>query len=152
MKNQTLSYSELLKNAHRAFIGHYTKVAYPNKRKFEKGDPRRDKAVTRRNAKYYETFGREINIVQAFEKFFGEYVIEITQHLKWCEKIDAFEKFLIKNGCQCKQSNISESRYYTYNYITYRFSGHIYPTGSMTRNGQMVDFAANPWLIEEVDF
>ena len=152
MKNRTPSYSALLKNAHSAFLGHYTKLCYPNTRKFEKGDPRRDKAVKRRNAKFFETYGRETNIVQAFNQFRDEYIAEITKFNAWWNKIDAFEDFLIKNNYQCNQSKISESRYYSFNYLTYRFSGHVHPTGSMTTPGIMVDFAANPWLIDEVDF
>ena len=69
------------------------------------------------------------------------------------DKIRDFENFLIAQGCKRENSNISESRYYIYNGVKYRFSGHIYPTGSMTNELlKVVDLAADPELIDNIKF
>lgn len=83
--------------------------------------------------------------------------------VRWAEatglsaKVREFEQFLQEQGCEAKQSSISESRYYFYNGVKYRFSAHIYPTGSMTSRWEdgsynVIDLAADPELINEINF
>jgi len=68
-------------------------------------------------------------------------------------KIERFEAFLRSQNVEEKQSKISESRYYNYNGVTYRFSSHVYPTGSMTNlDFGKVDLCADPDLIDDVNF
>ena len=68
-------------------------------------------------------------------------------------KINLFEKHLISINAQRTDSKVSESRYYSINGNKYRFSGHIYPTGSMTDLEMGIyDFAANPELIDQITF
>jgi hypothetical protein len=68
-------------------------------------------------------------------------------------KIERFEAFLRSQNVEEKQSKISESRYYNYNGVTYRFSSHVYPTGSMTNlDFGKVDLCADPHLIDNVQF
>lgn len=82
---------------------------------------------------------------------------------RWAEvkglsaKVRDFEQFLQEQGCEVKQSNISESRYYFYKGVKYRFSAHIYPTGSMTSRWDdgsynVVDFAADPEIINQIQY
>lgn len=87
----------------------------------------------------------------SFEDAYPVYVERITSMFSTSEKIEAFEKFLRSLGLEEKQSNISESRYYNYNGMKYRFSNHIYPTGSMTSEF-CIDFAADPQLIHTIKF
>lgn len=87
----------------------------------------------------------------SFEDAYPVYVERITEMFSTSEKIAAFEKFLRSLGLNCNQSNISESRYYDYNGIKYRFSDHVYPTGSMTSEN-CIDFASNPELIHTIKF
>lgn len=87
----------------------------------------------------------------SFEEAYPLYVQRITEMFSTHEKIDAFEKFLRSQGVEQKQSNISESRYYYYNGMKYRFSSHVYPTGSMTSE-YCIDFAADPELIHTIKF
>lgn len=73
------------------------------------------------------------------------------------ERVSKFEAFLQQQGCQEVQSNISESRYYFYKGVKYRFSAHIYPTGSMTKRYEdgsyaIVDFAADPEIINQITY
>lgn len=86
----------------------------------------------------------------SFEQAYPLYVQRINTMLSTQDKIEQFEKHLRSLGLQDKQSNISESRYYFYNGIKYRFSNHVYPTGSMTSD-YCVDFAANPELINTIN-
>jgi len=68
-------------------------------------------------------------------------------------KIKRFENFLIEKGARCENSNISESRYYYYDGKKYRFSAHVYPTGSMTNEMLgVVDLAADTYLIDNINF
>lgn len=68
-------------------------------------------------------------------------------------KIRDFENFLMQHGARCEQSRISESRYYYHKGVKYRFSGHIYPTGSMTDDTlAVIDLAANPERIDDIIF
>ncbi len=98
------------------------------------------------NANFKRTYG-EISFEQAFES----YLTNVNDFLSLKKKIDKFESFLLKEGCQRIQSNISESRYYYYGGIKYRFSSHVYPTGSMTdKIIGVVDLAADPELINDV--
>ena len=98
------------------------------------------------NAYFKRTYG-DISFEQAFES----YLTNVNDFLSLKKKIDKFESFLLKEGCQRIQSNISESRYYYYGGIKYRFSSHVYPTGSMTDKIMgVVDLAADPELINDV--
>lgn len=100
------------------------------------------------SADYIRTYG---NV--PFEESFEVYFSKITYFASLREKISKFENFLIENGAKVTSSNISESRYYFYNGIKYRFSSHVYPTGSMTdKLLKVVDLAADPELINEVKF
>lgn len=101
-----------------------------------------------KNAAFYRTYGDV-----SFEEAFEVYLPSINEYLAIKEKIARFEKFLISNGIEREQSGRSESRYYIYKGIKYRFSSHIYPTGSMTNEMLgIVDFAADPELINEIKF
>lgn len=89
----------------------------------------------------------------SFEEAFEVYLAEVNHYVGLRKKIDAFEKFLQKEGVKRIQSASSESRYYHYNGIKYRFSSHIYPTGSMTDDIMgVVDLAADPELIDKISF
>lgn len=89
----------------------------------------------------------DMSIDEAFELFYAEAV----GYMDLKKKVDEFEDFLRETGCNCVQSNISESRYYYWNGVKYRFSSHVYPTGSMTDEiMNVVDLAANPELIENI--
>lgn len=69
------------------------------------------------------------------------------------KKIDAFEEYLKSVGANVNQSSKSESRYYNLNGVTYRFSGHIHPSGSMTNfDMNKIDLTAEPHLIDNIDF
>jgi hypothetical protein len=76
---------------------------------------------------------------------------ELSVIYGYFSKIEEFEKFLINSNVNVVNSNVSESRYYFYNGIKYRFSNHVYPTGSMTSDF-CVDLCADPHLIENVTF
>lgn len=104
--------------------------------------------IGRKERRYIETYG-DI----PFEEAFVEYLSEWNKYEELKDKISRFEQFLINEGIKPVQSNISESRYYNYKGIKYRFSGHVYPTGSMTdRIWGVIDLAADPELINEIDF
>jgi hypothetical protein len=103
------------------------------------------KASGRIEARFYDIYGN-ISLEEAYKLYYQE----ISEMFCLKDKIRAFENYLIANNVQCTQSNISESRYYFYNGMKYRFSGHVYPTGSMT-NDYCIDFAANPELINNVN-
>jgi len=99
-------------------------------------------------------------------KSFGDVDVDaawqIQQNRYWeikgvAAKIRAFESYLIATGANRVQSQQSESRYYYYEGVKYRFSAHYYPTGSMTSNGsnggcKVVDLCADPHLINDVKF
>lgn len=87
----------------------------------------------------------------SFEEAYPVYLSFIMDMFSTADKITAFENHLIALGLASTNSNISESRYYSYNGIKYRFSNHVYPTGSMTSDS-CVDFAANPELINNIKF
>ena len=77
----------------------------------------------------------------------------ITTLAKRQKRIDAFEDYLKSIGANVNQSSKSESRYYNLNGVTYRFSGHIHPSGSMTNfDMNKIDLAAEPHLIDNIDF
>ncbi len=96
--------------------------------------------------RFFEMFG---NVT--FEEAYQVHMKKINSHRDMQSKIDAFEKHLIFINAPFSASSVSESRYYDYNGITYRFSSHIHPTGSMTSETK-VDFAANPELINNISF
>ena len=88
-----------------------------------------------------------------FEEAFEIYLQEIDYFISLKRKIDDFEEFLISINCPVVNSQSSESRYYRYNGVQYRFSTHVYPTGSMTdKLLKIVDFAADPELINNVSY
>lgn len=87
----------------------------------------------------------------SFEDAYPLYLKRISSFFGNQEKINAFEKHLISLGVNCTESNVSESRYYTYEGVKYRFSSHVYPTGSMTSDF-CIDFAADPELINDINF
>lgn len=102
--------------------------------------------VGRPERRFIEQYG---NV--SFEDAYPVYVERITEMFSTSDKIVAFENFLRSLGLEENQSNISESRYYQYNGMKYRFSSHVYPTGSMTSDF-CIDFAADPELIHTVKF
>lgn len=87
----------------------------------------------------------------SFEDAYPVYVERITEMFSTSDKIGVFENFLRSLGLEEKRSNISESRYYYHNGMKYRFSNHVYPTGSMTSDS-CIDFAADPQLIHAITF
>lgn len=98
------------------------------------------------NRRFFYTYG-EITFEDAWQ-------IKLSEVLKRDEreeKINAFEQFLKDNGAKVNYSNVSSSRYYNWGMKTYRFSTHIHPTGTMTTEDK-IDFAANPELIDEINF
>lgn len=106
--------------------------------------------VGRKERRFIEKFGDV-----SFEEAYPVYIEGIKALFGNDKKIEDFERYLISKGVQRIQSGKSESRYYYYNGVKYRFSSHIYPTGSMTELGgacKCIDFAANPELINTVKF
>lgn len=91
-----------------------------------------------------------------FPKAYSAYVAEVSEFFGYRDKIKKFESFLRENGVAEIHSNISESRYYFWNGVKYRFSEHVYPTGTMTSRYEgaytVVDFAADPQIINEINF
>lgn len=87
----------------------------------------------------------------SFEEAYSIFVDEIEPLHARIEKIKNFENFLISKGVEPVYSNISESRYYFYAGIKYRFSNHVYPTGSMTSDG-VVDLCSDKHLIDGIKF
>ncbi len=86
-----------------------------------------------------------------FDEAYPVYLQKITEMFSTKDRINAFEDYLISLGLSETQSKISESRYYFYEGMKYRFSGHVYPTGSMTSDF-CIDFAADPELIHTIKF
>jgi hypothetical protein len=104
------------------------------------------------------------NLEKRFEEIGVTDVESFTLYIEGIDEthrlISSFKNFLLANG-QYSRSNISESEYIHYNGCCFRFSGHVYPTGSMTQlagegEGWMgykkVDFAADPKLIYKFQF
>lgn len=125
------------------FYQNETEMKIPSLEQFKKTF---SKANGKPESRFFAKYG---NV--SFEEAYPLYVESIISMFNTSDKISAFEKFLINKGINAINSNISESRYYRYNGIKYRFSSHIYPTGSMT-NETCVDFAANPELIHKIIF
>jgi len=97
---------------------------------------------------YKEKFG-----AMPFEQAYEQEQARISKIAERRMRIQAFEEFLIQQGARCENSRISESRYYYYKGVKYRFSAHIYPTGSMTNEMlNIVDFAADIHLIDDISF
>ncbi len=104
------------------------------------------------NAKMRAEFG-DMSVEEAREKFVSDFVVRIFGGQERDKKIRAFEDYLLRQGIEPHQSGKSESRYYYYNGVKYRFSGHLHPSGSMTDSTfNVVDFAADPHLIDGVEF
>ena len=87
----------------------------------------------------------------SFEEAYPVYVERVTKMFETSAKIRAFEDFLISMGAENTQSNVSESRYYFHGGIKFRFSNHVYPTGSMTSDF-CIDLGADPELIHSIKF
>lgn len=105
----------------------------------------------KKNAEYRRTFGN-MSVLKAYAQFKAEHDARMAKYEELENKISAFEKFLIDKNARCVQSNKSESRYYYYNGKKYRFSNHIYPTGSMTNELLgIVDLCADVELIYEIE-
>ena len=91
-------------------------------------------------------------IMQAYSIFKTEYEVRKTERTRLYDKIKKFEQYLISQNARCVQSSKSESRYYYYKCKKYRFSSHIYPTGSMTNDLLgVVDLCADKCLIDEIE-
>lgn len=100
------------------------------------------------NAEYKRRYGDV-----PFEVAFESYYLHIQEFTNLHRRVAEFERFLCEKGIKCENSKISESRYYYYKGVKYRFSSHVYPTGSMTDEILgIVDLCANPELIESVEF
>lgn len=105
----------------------------------------------KKNTKYRRTFGN-MPVVQAYAQYKAEHDARMERYEELARKIANFEKYLIENNAHFVQSNKSESRYYTYNGKKYRFSNHVYPTGSMTNELLgVVDLCADNYLIDEIE-
>lgn len=105
----------------------------------------------KKNTAYRRTFGNT-PVMQAYAQFKAEYDARMAKHDELANKIASFEKFLESENAHFVQSNKSESRYYYYNGKKYRFSAHIYPTGSITNELLgVVDLCADKELIYEVE-
>lgn len=105
----------------------------------------------KKNADYRRTFGN-IPVMQAYAQFKAEHDARMAKYEELEKKISAFEKFLESENAGYQQSNKSESRYYYYKGNKYRFSSHVYPTGSMTDYTLGVyDLCADKELIYEIE-
>lgn len=103
------------------------------------------------NAAFFHKFGN-MPIMQAYSIFKTEYEERGTESARLHDKVNKFERYLISQNARCVQSNKSESRYYYYKCKKYRFSSHIYPTGSMTNDLLgVVDLCADKCLIDEIE-
>lgn len=108
---------------------------------FVKGYTRKDGVTP--TMSYKEKYGE-----MSFEESFETHWKSCAAYMVLMNKIDRFENRLIALGAVRENSNISESRYYQYDGYKFRFSSHVYPTGSMTNELLKVyDFAADPELI-----
>lgn len=105
----------------------------------------------KKNTKYRRTFGN-MSVVQAYAQFKAEHEKRCAESERISNKIAAFERYLIANNARFTQSGKSESRYYYFNGKKYRFSAHVYPTGSMTNELLgVVDLCADKELIYEIE-
>lgn len=109
------------------------------------------KGICRLNSDFRNRFPG-MTLKQAYESEIARWssIVELYN------KVKKFEQFLQSQHCQLVESKVSESRYYFYNGVKYRFSSHVYPTGSMTKRWEdgsfaIVDFAADPELINEIN-
>jgi len=105
----------------------------------------------KKNAAYRRAFGN-MSVLEAYAQFKAEHDARMAKYEELKNKIANFEKYLISQNARFVQSNKSESRYYTYNGKKYRFSAHVYPTGSMTNELLgVVDLCADEELIYEIE-
>lgn len=105
----------------------------------------------RKNANYRRTFGN-MSVLYAYAQFKSEHDLRMTEYNKLINKIHAFENFLIERNARFTQSQQSESRYYYFNGKKYRFSNHVYPTGTMTNELLgVVDLCADKEIIYEIE-
>lgn len=99
---------------------------------------------------YNATTARENQMSSSmmYQMYF-DYVSVAIENFKKCER---FENFLITNGANVSQSNVSESRYYRWQGYTWRFSSHVYPTGSMTDDILCkIDLAADVRFLNQIE-
>ena len=105
----------------------------------------------KKNAEYRRTFGN-MPVMQAYAQYKAMHDARMAKYDELKNKIANFEKYLISQNARFVQSNKSESRYYYYNGKKYRFSAHVYPTGSMTNELLGVfDLCADEELIYEIE-
>ena len=95
------------------------------------------------------------DIEEAFSKWKAERSAEMRTNHERNQKLHRFEQFLHEHANHIQQSNISRSTYYQYKGTEYRFSDHVYPTGSMTQKWgdgsyAKIDFAADKHLIDDI--
>lgn len=102
--------------------------------------------VGKKDRRFIEQYG-DVSFLEAYPL----YVQHIKSFFSIDDKIQAFENYLINLGVEATQSKVSESRYYYWKGVKYRFSSHVYPTGSMTSDF-CVDLAADRHLIDEIQF
>lgn len=121
------------------------------KLKYTKAVGKQGHERTKKNTKYRRTFGN-MPVVQAYAQYKAEHDARMAKYDELEKKISNFEKYLISQNARFTQSNKSESRYYYYNGKKYRFSAHVYPTGSMTNELLgVVDLCADKELINEIE-
>ena len=105
----------------------------------------------KKNAEYRRTFGN-MSVLEAYAQFKAEHDARMAKYEELEKKISNFEKYLISQNAKCVQSKKSESRYYYFNGKEYRFSAHVYPTGSMTNELLgVIDLCADKELIYEIE-
>ena len=102
-----------------------------------------------------EEFGTS-DMAEARAKFKSQINEERRVNHERSQKLHRFEQFLHDHATHIQQSNISRSTYYQYKGTEYRFSDHVYPTGSMTQRNyegggySKIDFAADQYLIDDI--
>jgi hypothetical protein len=67
-----------------------------------------------------------------FETAYELYLSEMMFKARCNERIEEFKNFLISGGYPVSYSHLSNSVYFTYNSIKYRFSDHAHPLGSLS--------------------
>lgn len=93
-----------------------------------------------------------MSLEQAHDVYIKQEVERLAKLDELFWKREMFERWLIcVQGLDATQSRISESRYYYYGGYKFRFSSHVYPTGSMSNDIlNVVDLCADYWRIDEI--
>lgn len=128
--------SEYIKTANDNFRNHYT---------------RRMDGVTMNSQCRSDFPGMTLD--EAREAYVAKRVAELAKADEEFWKVAIFERWLrYEKGVEPIQSNVSESRYYYYDGYKFRFSSHVYPTGSMTDLTTLntIDLCADRQMIDEV--